>query len=135
MTRSPLKRFQRKKLLKAKNFSPKEKKKFQSSFDNSFLEESKSGNQAIDLFLDRANPYNKVSLSFLKTNLRLLSFVTLFCAKETNSHQTAHPALPNVIKELNARHLQRGELALLTHICWLKKVDTEPSLNVFINWR
>ena len=38
-----------------------EKKKFQSSFDNSFLEESKSGNQAIDLFLDRANPYNKVT--------------------------------------------------------------------------
>ena len=37
-----------------------EKKKFQSSFDNSFLKESKSGNQAIDLFLDRANPYNKV---------------------------------------------------------------------------
>ena len=45
---------------KKKLFS-QEKKKFQSSFDNSFLEESKSGNQAIDLFLDRANPYNKVT--------------------------------------------------------------------------
>ena len=42
-----------------------EKKKFQSSFDNSFLKESKSGNQAIDLFLDRANPYNKVFFCFL----------------------------------------------------------------------
>ena len=48
----------------SKTFDVQEKKKFQSSFDNSFLEESKSGNQAIDLFLDRANPYNKV-LHFL----------------------------------------------------------------------
>ena len=32
------------------------------------------------------------------------------------SPQTAHPALPNVIKELNARHLKRGGAALLTYI-------------------
>ena len=31
------------------------------------------------------------------------------------SLQTAHPALPNVIKELNARHLKRGGAATLTY--------------------
>ena len=49
-----------------------EKKKFQSSFDNSFLEESKSGNQAIDLFLDRANPYNKVFLALLNIYKKII---------------------------------------------------------------
>jgi len=39
---------------------PQEKQKFQSSFDNKFIESSKSGDSAVDLFLDRANPYNKV---------------------------------------------------------------------------
>jgi len=77
-----------------------EKKKFQSSFDNSFLKESKSGNQAIDLFLDRANPYNK----------------------------TAHPALPNVIKELNARHLKRVELMKAQEL--LYEVQTEVKRKV-----
>ena len=38
--------------------------------------------------------------------------------------QTAHPALPNVIKELNARHLKRGEPVLLID----QKVDTHTFL-------
>ena len=55
-----------------------EKKKFQSSFDNSFLKESKSGNQAIDLFLDRANPYNKVDQydNYHHAELRFVATVT-----------------------------------------------------------
>ena len=41
------------------------------------------------------------------------------------SPQTAHPALPNVIKELNARHLKRGGAALLTYIPAQLLVDVQ----------
>ena len=41
------------------------------------------------------------------------------------SPQTAHPALPNVIKELNARHLKRGGAATLTYIPAQLLVDVQ----------
>ena len=48
--------------------------------------------------------------------------------------QTAHPALPNVIKELNARHLQRGKTCADEHILAPKSRHSHTLLNVYINW-